>query len=170
MKRSAAFGLVWLVCSNPALACDGLSSNLDLLGLESRAPIAGGARGSMISVSQREMRAGRPWIRMRRGIEYSVPVGTPVVAIESGRVTSAVAYAGHGNAIIIDHGAGVRTLYARLDSFDVREGDCVTRGSVIGRVGAAGREGNPIIHFEVSDDGQFIWPNVPQRWPSDLKR
>jgi murein DD-endopeptidase MepM/ murein hydrolase activator NlpD len=102
-------------------------------------------------------------------MEYSATTGTPVVSVEAGCVISARPYGEYGNAIIVDHGAGLRTLYGRVDGFAVSEGDCVPAGAVIGRVGAPSGGGEPTLHFEVSPGGEFIWP-IPPRGSIDPRR
>jgi len=112
------------------------------------------------------MRSNRPWIQNRTGIQHAAPIGTPVVAVHGGRVDRARTLGAYGNAVVIDHGAGIKTLYAYLGSFDVREGDCVAAGTMIGRlgppgeliwppVGAVSEPAGPALHFEVSTDGRF---------------
>ena len=63
-----------------------------------------------------------------------------------------------GTTVLIDHGAGWQTLYAHLAGFDVREGDCVTFGAIIGKVGSTGLVAGPKLHFEVHRDGKPIDP------------
>jgi murein DD-endopeptidase MepM/ murein hydrolase activator NlpD len=88
----------------------------------------------------------------------------PVIAAAAGRVVSTTASAELGNTVLIDHGAGWQTLYGYLGGFDVREGDCVAFGTVIGKVGSTGLAVGPSLHFEVRRDGHPINPmSVPVR-------
>jgi murein DD-endopeptidase MepM/ murein hydrolase activator NlpD len=89
-------------------------------------------------------------------VDYESPPGTAVVAVHAGRVVMAETAAGYNNTVVIDHGAGLQTLYAHLGSFAVRRGDCVGSGQVIGRLAASAAADNPVLHFEVTDDGQFL--------------
>ena len=162
MKRSAIFGLMLLLSCHAGLACESLVAGADPWELAVRAPIAGDWRRTIVHQHRTVRRADRMSNVLRRGIEYTAPSGTPVAAVNGGRVTSVLAYAGYGNAIIIDHGAGVKSLYGRVDSFDVSEGDCVAAGAVIARVGSIGEDTNSTFFFEVSDDSQFIWPISPR--------
>jgi murein DD-endopeptidase MepM/ murein hydrolase activator NlpD len=161
MKHPTAVALMMLALCRAASACEGLAGGADIGELESRSPVAGAAPRSIVSVGRREPRGDRVWMKQQRAMQYATPPGTPVLAVQGGRVVSAQAHPGHGNALIIDHGAGMSTLYGRLASLDVREGDCVATGAVIGRVGAPDGGGEPTLHFEASADRQFIWPIEP---------
>src|SRR5262249_55952783 len=123
-------------------------------------------RRNVVTMPRTVMRSNRAWIQNRTGIQHAAPIGTPVVAVHGGRVERARSYGAYGDAIVIDHGAGLKTLYAYLGSFEVREGDCVAAGAILGRVGppgelvrspvGAGSEpAGPALHFEVSTDGRF---------------
>ena len=83
------------------------------------------------------------------GIDISTPIGTHVLAPADGVVISAGAKGGYGNAIQIDHGYHVVTRYAHLDRFNVKPGQRVRRGEVIGYVGNTGRSTAPHLHYEV---------------------
>ena len=90
---------------------------------------------------------GRP--DFHPGIDISTPIGTKVVAPADGVVLSTGVQGGYGNAIIIDHGYGVVSRYGHLDSYNVRPGQKVHRGEVIGFVGNTGRSTGPHLHYEV---------------------
>ena len=90
---------------------------------------------------------GRP--DFHPGIDISTPIGTRVVAPADGIVLSTALSGGYGNAIIIDHGYGVVSRYGHLDSYNVRPGQKVHRGDVIGFVGSTGRSTGPHLHYEV---------------------
>jgi murein DD-endopeptidase MepM/ murein hydrolase activator NlpD len=81
------------------------------------------------------------------GTDYSAPLGTPVVAANSGRVALVADYFFPGRLVALDHGLGLYTLYFHLDSVAVAEGDRVDRGQPIGTVGATGRATGPHLHF-----------------------
>jgi murein DD-endopeptidase MepM/ murein hydrolase activator NlpD len=83
------------------------------------------------------------------GIDISTPMGAKVVAPADGVVISCEPRGGYGNAIIIDHKYGVVTRYAHLDHFNVRAGQRVKRGDLIGFVGTTGRSTGPHLHYEV---------------------
>lgn len=99
------------------------------------------------------------------GIGISAPVGTPVKAVESGTVASANALEGYGLTIVISHGGGAYTLYMRLKQINVRQGQSITAGQVIGEVGGAGTEHGPHLEFQVRvpTNGVPVAVN-PQDW------
>jgi len=102
--------------------------------------------------------------RMHTGVDWGAPLGTPVVAAARGRVDSAEREGEYGNRVIIDHGGGWQTLYGQLESFAVRQGDCVEGGTLIGKVGASGLAIGPHLHFEVRHRGRHLDPMaVPTR-------
>jgi murein DD-endopeptidase MepM/ murein hydrolase activator NlpD len=90
---------------------------------------------------------GRP--DFHPGIDISTPIGTRIVAPADGVVLSCAQSGGYGLAIIIDHGYGVVSRYGHLDSYNVRPGQRVRRGEVIGFVGNTGRSTGPHLHYEV---------------------
>ncbi|EGL83776.1 Peptidase M23 [Caldalkalibacillus thermarum TA2.A1] len=101
------------------------------------------------------------------GVDIGAPRHVPVVAAEGGRVVTVVSHCregnqscggGYGNYVVIDHGSGVRTVYAHLWSASVREGDDVLRGQIIGTVGSTGRSTGPHLHFEVRNNGSPVDP------------
>lgn len=92
------------------------------------------------------------------GTDYAAPSGTPVVAVNSGRVALVGDFFFPGRLVAIDHGLGLYTLYFHLDSATVSEGDGVERGQTIGTVGATGRATGPHLHFGVHVAGARIDP------------
>lgn len=92
------------------------------------------------------------------GMDIGAGVGTPVGAAADGRVTFAGYDGGYGRMVIIDHGGGLVTRYAHLSGFNVRAGQRVSRGQVIGYVGTSGRTTGPHLHFEVLVNGNFRNP------------
>ena len=93
------------------------------------------------------------------GTDIAAPLGTPVAAAGDGKV---VLTAGDlfysGNVIIIDHGFGLYTIYAHLQNMDVKRGDKVKQGDIIGRVGQTGRATGPHLHWGASVGGTRINP------------
>jgi murein DD-endopeptidase MepM/ murein hydrolase activator NlpD len=86
---------------------------------------------------------------MHRGVDISVPENTPLVASANGVVVRAGWDGGLGNAIKIDHGYGYGTLYGHLAKVQVRVGQRVKRGQVIGLVGSTGLSTGPHLHYEI---------------------
>jgi murein DD-endopeptidase MepM/ murein hydrolase activator NlpD len=81
------------------------------------------------------------------GLDIHAPTGTPVHAAQRGRVALAEELYYAGNAIVLDHGFGVYTFYCHLSKIDVKEGDVVDAGDLIGLVGATGRVTGPHLHW-----------------------
>jgi murein DD-endopeptidase MepM/ murein hydrolase activator NlpD len=88
------------------------------------------------------------------GIDISTPLGTKVHAPADGIVVFVGTKGGYGNAIILDHGFGIVTRYAHLDGANVKPGQRMHRGDVIGFVGNTGRSTAPHLHYEVEVRGQ----------------
>ena len=103
-----------------------------------------------------------PFTKVRKfhgGMDFSAPRGTPVFLTGNGVVTRADGYvAGYGKHIRIDHGYGYMSLYGHLNDFNVRKGQRVKRGDIIGYVGSTGRSTAPHLHYEVHKNGQRINP------------
>ena len=83
------------------------------------------------------------------GIDISTPIGTRIHAPADGVVVAVGMKGAYGNAISIDHGFGIITQYGHLESFNVKPGQRVRRGDVIGFVGNTGRSTGPHLHYEV---------------------
>jgi murein DD-endopeptidase MepM/ murein hydrolase activator NlpD len=92
------------------------------------------------------------------GIDLRAPEGAAIHAAMSGVVKSAGPRGGYGNAVEIDHGGGVSTLYAHASSLSVKPGDVVTAGESLGEVGQTGKTTGPHLHFEVRAQGKAIDP------------
>jgi len=97
--------------------------------------------------------------KMHKGMDFTSPRGTPVYATGNGRVIRADNKStGYGNHIRIDHGYGYVTLYAHLSKYNVRKGQRVKRGDLIGFVGSTGRSQAPHLHYEVRYNGKAVNP------------
>ncbi|MEP6262907.1 MAG: M23 family metallopeptidase [Gillisia sp.] len=93
------------------------------------------------------------------GMDFTAPRGTPVYATGDGRIERADNRAtGYGNHIRLNHGYGYTSLYAHLYKYNVRVGQRVKRGDVIGFVGSTGRSEAPHLHYEIYKDGERINP------------
>jgi murein DD-endopeptidase MepM/ murein hydrolase activator NlpD len=93
------------------------------------------------------------------GLDFRVPTGTPVAAMNSGTVLLARFLYFEGNCVVIDHGQGLLTLYFHLLEFKVKEGDTVTRGQLIGLSGGTGRATGPHLHVAVRWQGTYLDPS-----------
>jgi septal ring factor EnvC (AmiA/AmiB activator) len=97
--------------------------------------------------------------RMHKGMDFSAPTSTPIYAPSDGKVVRVDSRsAGYGKHIRIDHGFGYITLYAHLSNYNVRRGQRVKRGDVIGFVGNTGRSVAPHLHYEIRKDGKHLNP------------
>ncbi len=101
---------------------------------------------------------GPRWGKTHRGIDLAVATGTPVGAGAAGTVITAKYNSSYGNYVQIDHGYGIVTTYAHLDSYIVSVGQTVNRGEVIGYSGSTGNSTGPHVHFEVIIDGEYTDP------------
>lgn len=107
---------------------------------------------------------------LHEGIDFSAPVGTPIVAASGGIVTEARYRSGYGKMVEISHGDGLVTRYAHASSILVRLGDVVEKGQLIARVGATGRTTGAHLHFEVRLEDQPLDPMLflPKDQPDTL--
>lgn len=98
--------------------------------------------------------------RLHTGIDIGAGSGTPIKAGGAGAVIFAGWLGAYGNAVVIDHGGGLSTLYGHMSSIGVSKGQVVKQGQTIGRVGSTGWSTGPHCHFEVRVNGD---PTSP--WP-----
>jgi murein DD-endopeptidase MepM/ murein hydrolase activator NlpD len=103
---------------------------------------------------------------MHTGIDIAAGSGQPIVAAEAGKViyssaTTGSWMGGYGNTVIIDHGGGISTLYAHASKVLVKQGQTVTKGQNIARIGSTGNSTGPHLHFEVRVNGT---PKNPLGW------
>lgn len=97
-----------------------------------------------------------PWggnVKMHKGVDIAAPIGTPVLAPSDGVVVFAGGKGGYGNAVILDHGYGIQTLFGHNSQLFVSEGETVKRGQKISAVGSTGSSTGPHLHYEVRVDG-----------------
>jgi murein DD-endopeptidase MepM/ murein hydrolase activator NlpD len=96
--------------------------------------------------------------REHEGLDFRVPAGTPVAAMNSGTILLARFLYFEGNCVVIDHGQGLLTLYLHLSEFKVKEGDTVQRGQEIALSGGTGRATGPHLHVAVRWQGTYLDP------------
>ena len=160
MTRLALIALMLLSTFDPANACEAIDRRIDLDELRTRKPIVG---EEVRRTAMYGMRREGNVLKRQSGVDYEVLSETAVVAVLAGRVDKAQQFDQYGNAIVVDHGAGLKTLYAQLDGIAVRAGECVLAGQILGHAGTTDRTTHPKLHFEASDDGAFIYPLLPPR-------
>lgn len=97
--------------------------------------------------------------RFHGGIDLAAGYGTEVPAAAEGTVVTAGEQGGYGLTVVLRHPGGYQTRYAHLSSLEVRAGDAIEKGAVLGRVGSTGRSTAPHLHFEVTQGGQRIDPD-----------
>ena len=96
--------------------------------------------------------------RQHKGLDFSAPIGTPVYATGDGRIEVAHFSTTYGNVIYLNHGYGYQTRYAHMSKFNVKQGDRVKRGQIIGFVGNTGISVGPHLHYEVLFQNGHINP------------
>ncbi len=89
-------------------------------------------------------------LTMHYGIDFTGEIGLPIHATGEGIVLNAeFSFTGYGKEVVIDHGFGYKTRYAHLSKIEVKPGDKVMRGQVVGLLGSTGRSTGPHLHYEV---------------------
>lgn len=96
--------------------------------------------------------------KLHTGIDFGVGIGTPIHCAGNGVVVHAGWWGAYGNAVIVDHGGGVTTLYGHMSKVLCHRGQTVSRGTVLGLVGSTGWSTGPHCHFEVRKNGVPVNP------------
>ena len=99
---------------------------------------------------------GRP--AMHTGLDFRSSTGDPVRATANGTVESAGWSGGYGKMVEIDHGNGFSTRYGHMSEIEVKVGQQIKIGQIIGRVGSTGRSTGPHLHYETRIDGDAVDP------------
>lgn len=94
------------------------------------------------------------------GSDYSAPKGTPVVAVNGGKIALVAEFFFPGRLVVVNHGLGLYTVYFHLDTIAVAEGERVERGQTLGTVGATGRATGPHLHFGAQVAGARVDPTT----------
>jgi murein DD-endopeptidase MepM/ murein hydrolase activator NlpD len=124
--------------------------------LPSRWPVRG-------AVNSEFGRRPSPWTQVpefHSGIDIKAQTGTPVHAPAAGTVVVAGRAGDFGNAVIIDHGQNIRTLYGHLSKVSVRPGQKVERGTFLALSGNTGRSSGPHLHYEIYVHGRSVNPRA----------
>ena len=97
-------------------------------------------------------------MRAHMGVDYAAPVGTSVIAVADGVVAESSFQGGYGNMVVIQHNANQSTAYAHLSRMNVRKGQAIKQGDVVGAVGSTGLSTGPHLHFEFRINGRHVDP------------
>jgi murein DD-endopeptidase MepM/ murein hydrolase activator NlpD len=122
--------------------------------------------GQMAFPSDGEITSGFGWRmhpilgyqRFHAGVDFGADYGSEIRAADRGIVIFAGWYGGYGDAVIIDHGSGITTLYGHTSGFYIAEGDVVERHQPIAAIGSSGLSTGPHLHFEVRQAGEPVDP------------
>jgi hypothetical protein len=95
---------------------------------------------------------------VHRGLDYRATTGTPVAAINSGRVVLATPLYFEGGCVMIDHGMGLMSVYMHLSKINVTAGETVSRGQILAFSGGTGRATGPHLHLGVRWQGSYVDP------------
>lgn len=108
--------------------------------------------------------------RPHSGLDIAAPEGTPIKAVEAGTVIESGDFFFSGNMVYIDHGQGIISMYAHMHRIDVKVGDPIEKGQIIGTVGETGRVTGPHLHLgiyvnQTLVDPVFLLPEtkIPQK-------
>ena len=126
----------------------------------------GGSTGTMVWPAEGEITSPFGWRvhpifgtqRLHTGIDIGADYGDATRAADGGVVIHSDWMGGYGNAVIIDHGNGISTLYAHNSQLLVSEGQTVAKGQTVARVGSTGYSTGPHLHFEVRQNGTPVNP------------
>lgn len=126
----------------------------------------GGSTGNMVWPAEGEITSPFGWRvhpifgtqRLHTGIDIGADYGDATRAADGGVVIHSDWMGGYGNAVIIDHGNGISTLYAHNSQLLVSEGQTVAKGQTVARVGSTGYSTGPHLHFEVRQNGSPVNP------------
>ena len=123
--------------------------------IPSRMPVDGASLTSGFGMRTHPVLGGR---RQHRGVDLSMPTGTPVYATADGVVSKAEWFSSYGLYISVEHGASLQTRFGHLSRLNVAAGQQVKKGDLIGYVGSTGRSTGPHLHYEVRIAGTAVNP------------
>lgn len=120
-----------------------------------RVPLDGVTTGG--NFGKRRILNGQPG-SPHSGVDFPSPTGTPIHAAQSGRVALAQELFFSGNTVVVDHGLGIYTFYGHLSETDVKVGDALQSGQVLGKVGSTGRVTGPHLHWGLTVERARVNP------------
>ena len=94
------------------------------------------------------------------GLDFAVPAGTPIKTPAAGKVILTGNYFFNGNTVFVDHGQGFISMFCHMSKIDVKVGQQLTRGAVVGKVGSTGRATGPHMHWNVSLNDARVDPAI----------
>ncbi|PVZ12450.1 MULTISPECIES: peptidoglycan DD-metalloendopeptidase family protein [unclassified Pseudomonas] len=94
------------------------------------------------------------------GLDFAVPAGTPIKTPAAGKVILIGDYFFNGNTVFVDHGQGFISMFCHMSKIDVKNGQVLARGAVVGRVGSTGRATGPHMHWNVSLNDARVDPAI----------
>ena len=94
------------------------------------------------------------------GLDFAVPAGTPIKTPANGKVILVGNYFFNGNTVFVDHGQGFISMFCHMSKIDVKVGQQLARGTVVGKVGATGRATGPHMHWNVSLNDARVDPAI----------
>ncbi|MFK3722900.1 peptidoglycan DD-metalloendopeptidase family protein [Pseudomonas monteilii] len=94
------------------------------------------------------------------GLDFAVPAGTPIKTPANGKVILIGDYFFNGQTVFVDHGQGFISMFCHLSRIDVKKGQDLRRGEVVGRVGSTGRATGPHMHWNVSLNDARVDPAI----------
>lgn len=96
--------------------------------------------------------------KMHKGVDFKAKMGTPVYATADGIVEKVYTHDKYGKLIVLKHDKKFQTLYAQLSEFNVKKGQAIKKGDLIGKTGNSGLSTAPHLHYEVMEDGKAVNP------------
>lgn len=100
-------------------------------------------------------------VQHHHGIDLAAPMGAPIRAISAGQVMYADPFGGYGKIVVLRHPSGLTSHYGHCDTLNVKIGDTVAAGDIIGTVGSTGLSTGAHLHFEIRINGK---PQDPERY------
>lgn len=135
-----------------------------------KTPVKGGVLSSFYGLRKHPVLG---YTRIHKGLDFSAPVGTPVIAAGKGEVIEARWSNSFGNFVKIQHDYGYQTLYAHLDKIDskIKKGRRLRQGQVIGTLGSTGLTAGRHLHYEIHKNGRAIDPtSIKQKFQVTLSK